>query len=465
VAPGDDRREFDMTVLTSIIGFLFAVGLLVAIHEFGHYWVARRLGFKVLRFSVGFGRPLWRRTAGADGTEYVLGSLPLGGYVKMLDEREGPVPAHEQHRAYNRRPPLARIAVLSAGPAANFLFAVLALWAVYLAGVPGLRPYVGPVADETPAATAGLREEDLIVRVGDEAVQTWEAALLAMYRNVLNRGDVPVTLRSPDGATREAVLEPDVSLRELTRPGNLLPGLGLNVWMPRVPARLGEVMADSPASRAGLTAGDLVLRADDQPIGDWMDFVEFVRANPEAVVDLDIERDGRTLELQVAIGRAEANADVGFFGALPTALDEQSLARLRAEQRYGPVAAAGIAVAKTWEMSSLTLQLFVRMLTGQVSVENISGPINIATYAGDTIRSGAVDFVRFLAIVSVSLGLINLMPIPLLDGGQIVFTAIEGLRGRPLSERVQQLGQQVGLLAVLLLMSIAFYNDLTRHLG
>jgi regulator of sigma E protease len=454
-----------MTIITSIIAFLFAVGLLVAVHEFGHYWVARKLGFKVLRFSVGFGRPLWKRTAGADGTEYVLGSLPLGGYVKMLDEREGPVAPHEVHRAYNRRPPLARIAVLFAGPGANFLFAVFALWIVFLAGVPGLRPYVGAIEAGTPAAVAGLDERDLIVRVRDESVETWEGALLAIYRSVLKRGDVPMTVTAPDGRQREVVLTPTVSLRELTRPGELLPGLGLAIWVPALPAELAEVVPDSPAARAGLLAGDRLLSGDGEAIGSWGDFVRFVRERPGAVVDLQIERAGERMTLAVAIGRSPDGADTGYIGAAPPPLPSEQAAALWSEQRYGPAAAVTNAIAKTWEMSALTLQLFGRMLIGEVSVENISGPINIASYAGDTLRTGLVDFIRFLAIVSVSLGLINLMPIPMLDGGQIVFTAIEGVRGRPLSDQIQQLGQQVGLVAVLLLMSIAFYNDLARHFG
>jgi regulator of sigma E protease len=454
-----------MTILTSIAAFLFAVGLLVAIHEFGHYWVARRLGFKVLRFSVGFGQPLWKRVAGPDRTEYVIGNLPLGGYVKMLDEREGPVAPHEVHRAYNRRPPLARIAVLAAGPGANFLFAVMALWAVYLVGVPGIKPFVGPIEPGTPADVAGLAEEDLILQIGGEPVRTWEGVQLAIYRSVLRDGDVPVVVRDSAGTLRETVLTPGVPLRELTQPGNLLPGLGLSVWRPRQPPRFAEVIVDGPAAAAGLMAGDLVLAADGQPVASWMDFVAFVQRHPGEVVDLSIDREGVELGYQVAIGRAEYDPEVGFIGAAGQLPDAVEWERLRAEQRYGPLAALRNAAAKTWEMSVLTLKLFTRMFVGDVSVKNLSGPINIAAYAGDTVRSGPVDYIRFLAIISVSLGLINLMPIPLLDGGQIVFTAVEGVRGKPLSERIQQLGQQVGLAAVLLLMSIAFYNDITRHLG
>ncbi len=454
-----------MTILTSIVAFLFAVGLLIAVHEFGHYWVARRLGFKVLRFSVGFGRPLWRRTAGVDRTEYVIGSLPLGGYVKMLDEREGPVAEHEVHRAYNRRPPLSRIAVLWAGPAANFLFAVLAFWVVFVVGVPGLRPYVGDIAGDTPAARAGLEEQDLILAVNDEPVQTWEGALLAMYRSVLDHGDVPLRVAGPDGGERDVVLVPSMSLRELTRPGNMLPGLGLKVWVPSLAPVLAEIVPDSPASRAGLEPGDRVLEANGEAITDWSDFVTFVRAHPRERVELRVDRGGEALVLAITIGTAEGDTDAGYIGAAPPPLPPEDVERLWSQQRYGPLQAVGNAAAKTWEMSTLTLGLFGRMLFGEVSVENLSGPINIAVYAGDTLRSGFVDFVRFLAIVSVSLGLINLMPVPMLDGGQIVFTAIEGVRGAPLSDRIQHIGQQIGILAVLLLMSLALYNDISRLIG
>ncbi|MEM9385851.1 MAG: RIP metalloprotease RseP [Pseudomonadota bacterium] len=457
-----------MTILTYVFAFLFAVGLLVAVHEYGHYWMARRLGFKVLRFSVGFGKPLFRRVAGADRTEYVLGSLPLGGYVKMLDEREGPVAEHEVHRSYNRRPPSYRIAVLFAGPAANFLFAIAAFWLIFLVGMPGLRPFVGATDAGTPAAEAGLQVQDLILAVDGNDVQTWEGTLLAIYRTVLDNGEVPLTVeRYASGARDSVVLRPTASLRELTRPGELLPGLGLNVWIPDVPPIIGEVPSDGPAASAGVLPGDRILAVGDAPVDVWSDFVDQVRPFPGRSTSLTVVRaDGSEAVLAITLGeQMDGEERVGYAGVAASPLSSETIDQLWSQQRFGPVVAARNAAAKTWEMTSLTLDLFRRMLFGQVSVENLSGPINIAVYAGDTFRSGFVDFVRFLALVSVSLGLINLMPVPMLDGGQIVFTAIEGVRGSPLSDRVQLLGQQVGIFAVLALMTLALYNDLSRLIG
>jgi regulator of sigma E protease len=443
------------------VAFIVTVCVLVAVHELGHYSVARLFSIKVLRFSIGFGRPLWRRR-GHDGTDFVVGWLPLGGYVKMLDEREGPVPEADRPRAFNRQSVPRRAAVLVAGPAFNLVFAVAAYWFVFVLGVPGLRPIVGEVAAGSHAEAAGVRARDEIVEVGGQPTATWDGAMLELLDSVLDEGRIALRLRAPDGAERTALIEVGEDVAPLTEPGALLSGLGLSVWSPPWPARLGELKEGGAAQAAGLRPGDLVLSADGETIAEWEAWREYVRARPGRTVKVRIERDGRVLELPLAIGEHEEDgARVGRIDA--SAQPPADLgAELRAEQRYPPLAALSVAAEKTWDMSVLTLRMFWKMLWGEVSVRNISGPINIAEFAGYSASSGLVPFLTFLAIVSISLGLINLLPIPLLDGGQLLYAGIEAVRGAPLSHRAELIGQQVGVALLLALMSVAFYNDISR---
>jgi regulator of sigma E protease len=451
-------------VLGSVLAFVVAIALLVAIHEFGHFWVARKLGFKVLRFSIGFGNPLWLHR-GRDGVEYVVAAIPLGGFVRMLDEREGPVAPEHLARAYNRQAVWKRALVLVAGPAANLLAAVLIYWVMLLVGMPGVRPLVGVVTPDSPAAVAGLRAQDEFVMVGGRATPTWESTALALLDTVLaGETRVEVELRDEHGNPRRALLALD-DPRGLTEPGALLERLGLQPWSPTLEPILGEVDADGAAARAGLRSGDRIETVDGAAVADWRGLVAQVQARPDQRLRFGVLRDGEQLELEVRVGSADLEGRaIGRIGVRPF-VPEGLFDRLRSVQRFGPLEAVPEAFERTVDLSVLTLRMLWRMLTGDASLSNISGPINIAQYAGVTAAIGVVAFLGFLAVISVSLGVLNLLPIPVLDGGQLVFLAAEQVTGRPISPAVEAVGQQLGVLLLVALMGLAFYNDIARLLA
>jgi regulator of sigma E protease len=448
----------------SVLGFVVAISVLVAVHEFGHFWVARRLGIKVLRFSIGFGRPLWVRRFGADRTEFSIAALPLGGYVKMLDEREAPVPPQELSRAFNRQSLPVRSAVVLAGPLFNFGFAVIAYWLMFVSGVPGLKPIVGEVQPSSTAAVAGFEAGDELLNLDGRPTPTWDAATLELLDAALAGSSVDIVVRRPDGVQR--VLTMDFALvTDALAKGNLLDNLGLTVWRPKVPAVIDRLIGGGAAEAAGMLPGDRVTAVDGRVVDDWSGWVDYVRANPGRDLLVEVERDGGPVTLTITPRAVEEHGKkIGQIGAYVRRSQEQ-LERVRAEVRYGPLESVGKAFDKTWEMTALTVRTLWGMVSGKASVENISGPISIAQYAGYSVRVGLASFLKFLAIVSISLGVLNLLPIPVLDGGHLLYNLIEWLQGRPLSESSQQLGQQVGILLLLALMSIAFYNDLTRLFG
>lgn len=458
-----------MSFLISVFAFLLAIGVLVAVHEYGHFWVARRLGFKVERFSIGFGRPLVRwHGRDTDRTEYWLSMIPLGGYVKLLDEREGPVAPEDQGRAFTHRPVPHRIAVLLAGAGANFAFAVVAFWMMFMVGVPGVTPVIGSVPAESLAARAGLQEREQILEVGGTRTPTWESVMLALYDDMLSDGVIRLTVATAPDAPSRLVEIPVAGMESrLTEPGALLPGLGLEPWSPSVPAMLGPLVSGGSAARAGLQEGDEILAADGQPVADWNDWVSFVRAHPDERIEVVFQRDGRRERAWLEIDSVVADGQViGRIGAEINLDHARGLAEhLRAEQRYGPVAALAQGWTRTWDMTGLTLRMLGRMVTGDVSVRNISGPISIGQYAGFSLVLGLSTFLNFLAIISISLGILNLLPIPMLDGGQIIYQLVEWVKGSPLSERTLMICQQIGLAMLLVIMSFAFYNDITRLLG
>jgi regulator of sigma E protease len=456
-----------MKMLLFVAAFLVAIGILVAVHEFGHYWVAKRLGFKVLRFSIGFGKPLLtRRGPGPDRTEYCLASIPLGGYVKLLDEREGEVAAAELPRSFTRRPISQRIAVLLAGPAMNLLFATLIYAVLAMVGTEVVKPVVGQVRLDSPAAVAGLKRGDEIVRVGSHPVKDTEELQIDLLRQLSSDGVVPLEVRR-DGQERPVTLRVTQDTRPLTEPGRLLPGLGFDLATWSAAVVIQAVPAGSAGARAGLQAGDRVLGVDGNPMGNSLDFVSIVSASPGRTLDIEVERAGQPVHLHAAVpGVSEQGHQIGRLGiTLAPEKARKWPPGLTEMRRSTPLAALIVGAQKTWDMSSLTVQMLWRMLTGQVSPKNISGPISIAEFAGMSAELGIGAFLSFLAIISVSLGVLNLMPVPLLDGGQVLYQVVEGVKGSPLSERAQSFGQQVGIALLVVLMSLAFYNDISRHLN
>jgi len=455
-----------MKIMIFIAAFLVAIGILVAVHEFGHYWVAKKLGFKVLRFSIGFGKPLLMRVGrDADRTEYCVAAIPLGGYVKLLDEREGDVAPEELHRSFTRRPVWHRIAVLLAGPAMNLIFASVLYAVLAMVGAQVVKPVVGQVRLDSPAAAAGLQRGDEIVRVGDRKVDDVEDLQIALIRRFSGDGLVPLTVMRA-GGEKSVVLRVTEDRVALTEPGRLMPGLGFELATWSAKTVIQDAPPDSAGGRAGLRPGDRILSVDGQPVVNMMDFQSMVSNAPGRDISIEVERGGSRLSIVAAVARVmEQGRPVGRLGVMLAEGTRAWPPGLLAMRRSGPVDAMVLGAVKTWDMSSLTVQMLWRIVTGQVSAKNISGPISIAEFAGISAYLGLTAFISFLAIISVSLGVLNLMPVPLLDGGQIVYQLVEAVKGSPLSERAQNFGQQVGIALLVVLMSLAFYNDISRHLN
>ncbi|MFM1891618.1 MAG: regulator of sigma protease [Pseudomonadota bacterium] len=453
------------SILFKLLAFVVAVGTLVAVHEFGHFWVARRLGVKVLRFSIGFGRPLLRWRGRRDATEYVIAAVPLGGYVKMLDEREGEVAPAERARAFNRQSLTVRSAVVVAGPAFNFLFAILAFWVVLVAGEAGIRPLIAEVAPQSAAAGAGMRPGDEIVAVNQEPTPTWSAVLYRLAAASVQDEVIVLEVRQANGAPAARQLTA-AQIGDLAEREDLLGELGITPDRPTLPPRIGEVLAGEPAEAAGLRPGDLILSANGEAIDDWGAWVDYVQARPGEMLEVRIQRGGTELTLDL-VPAAQERPDGRVIGRIGAANQgsEDLLDRYRVVYRLDPLEAMPVAVHKTWEFSVLTLKVIGRILTGQASVHNLSGPITIADTAGRTASVGWVHFVKFLAIVSISLGVLNLLPIPVLDGGHLVYHAIEAVKGSPLSEEFMLRTQRIGLAILLGLMGLAFYVDISRLFG
>lgn len=445
-----------------LVAFVVALGILIVVHEAGHFWVARRLGVKVLRFSVGFGKPLWVRRVGADRMELVVAALPLGGYVKMLDETEGAVDPAELPRAFNRQPVWKRIAIVLAGPMANFLFAVLAYWAVNIAGLDGLKPVVGRVLDASIAAEAGFREGDLLLHVDGRAVQSWDQHRLYLFRRALDRDAVRVEVRDRDGNVHTRILDLSRFPVEQVNAGLVERGIGL---FPALPPPLPVIGAlePGPAANAGLVAGDRFVAIDGRSVASWDEVATAIGNSPGRALTVTVERDGARREATLTPESVEQDGRrVGRIRIRPQFAELPAEMRVRVQ--FGPGAALAEALESTWSTSWLTLEMLYRMLKLEVSAENISGPITIAQYAGHSAKIGLTPFVLFLAFISISLGVLNLLPIPVLDGGHLMYYSIEAVKGSPVSERSLAWGQQIGVALLVALMILAFYNDLTRLL-
>lgn len=450
-----------MEVFNTVLLTLATLAVLIAVHEFGHFWVARRCGVQVLRFSIGFGKSLfsWRDK---QGTEYSLGAIPLGGYVKMLDEREGEVPQTELHRAFNRKPTLQRIAIVAAGPLANLLLAVVAYWFLFMAGESGYVPLIEDVEPDSIAAVAGLEPGQEIVAVDGRETPTWQALSFRLLDRIGDTGTIRFAVRYPDSAMvyeSEATIEQWLSDQEQP---DLFGGLGLTLFTPEVPPVVGEVVPGSSAAESALLPGDLVLRADGQVMSLWVDWVDYVRARPDQPIQLEFERDGALHQTlltpeRVVDDEGEAIGRVGIAVALPEMPPEM----VRRFPR-GPLEALGAGITRTWELSAFTLNSIKKMVMGLISPKNLSGPITIAKVATASAKSGLESYISFLALLSVSLGVLNLLPIPVLDGGHLLFYLVELLAGRPVPEKIQSMGYQLGLFLVLSMMLLALYNDFSR---
>ena len=520
--------------LTNLVAFIVAISVLVAVHEFGHYIVGRWCGMKVLRFSIGFGKPIWTWIGGKDRTEYCLSNIPLGGYVKFLDEREGPVDEADRGRAFNHRPIPARIVVLLAGPAFNFLFALVAYWVLSMQGVPTLRPVIGEVQPDSYAAAAGLESNVLLIRVGDQAIDDWGTASLSILDEMVATGQVPMVVQDVFGEERAVTIDVGEDRARLTEPGRLFEGLGFmpgqplaaglesNVLLIRVgyqaiddwgtaslsildemvatgqvpmvvqdvfgeeravtidvgedrarltePGRLFEglgfmpgqplaiaeqVTAGAAAEQAGMLPGDRIISVNGEDTLTFNDMAAVIVALPDRTVPIGVVRDGLRQTLYVDVTAVEtADGVVGRIGIASRYL-----------KQFGAVAAVFESFSRTAREATFTVRMLWNMVTREVSIKNISGPISIAQFVGDSARAGFSYVLTILALISISLGVLNLLPIPMLDGGQIVYQTVEWIKGSPMSDRAQMFGQQVGILAILLLMSFAFYNDIARLLS
>ncbi|BBP75147.1 sigma E protease regulator RseP [Pseudomonas gingeri NCPPB 3146 = LMG 5327] len=449
-----------MSALYMIVGTLVALGVLVTFHEFGHFWVARRCGVKVLRFSVGFGTPLLR-WHDRRGTEFVLAAIPLGGYVKMLDEREAPVAPEELDQAFNRKTVRQRIAIVAAGPIANFLLAMAFFWVLAMLGSQQVRPIIGAVESGSIAAKAGLSVGQEIVAIDGEPTTGWSAVNLQLVRRLGESGTLRLQVReqgSTSDSPRELIL--DRWLQGADEP-DPIKSLGIRPWRPALPPLLAELDPKGPAQAAGLKTGDRLLSLNGDAVDDWQQVVDWVRVRPDTKIVLHVERDGAQIDVPLTLAsRGEGKSATGYLGAGVKAVDWPP--EMVREVSFGPLAAIGEGARRTWTMSVLTLDSLKKMLFGELSVKNLSGPITIAKVAGASAQSGVADFLNFLAYLSISLGVLNLLPIPVLDGGHLLFYLIEWARGRPLSERVQGWGIQIGISLVVGVMLLALVNDLGR---
>ena len=447
-----------LSILWSFVAFIVALGILITVHEFGHFWVARRCGVKVERFSIGFGKALWRRSD-RQGTEYVIALIPLGGYVKMLDERVESVPAELRHQAFNNKTVLQRASIIAAGPIANFIFAVFAYWVVFIHGVPGVRPVVGEILNGSVAAEAQITSGMELKAVDGIETPDWDAVRMALIGKI---GDSKATLTVSQFG-EEASQQKQLDLREWQfEPDKQDPvvALGIRPRGPQIETTLAEVQSNSPASAAGLQAGDRIVKVDGQPLTQWQVFAAQVRDNPRKNMALDVERNGEPVALTLTPEAKPGNEAEGFAGVIPRVIplpDEYKTVR-----QYGPFAAIGEASVKTWQLMKLTVSMLGKLITGDVKLNNLSGPISIAQGAGLSAEYGVIYYLMFLALISVNLGIINLFPLPVLDGGHLLFLAIEKIKGGPVSERVQDFSYRIGSILLVLLMGLALFNDFSR---
>ncbi|MBX3641276.1 MAG: RIP metalloprotease RseP [Nitrosomonas sp.] len=451
-----------MSILFTLAAFIIALGILITFHEFGHYLIARWNGVKVLRFSIGFGQPVFRKRIGKDQTEWVVAAIPLGGYVKMLDENEGRVAEKDLSRAFNRQPVGRRFAIVAAGPLANFLLAIALYWLMFILGVEGIKPIIGSIVPNTPVAQAKFEEGETIVRIKNETVESWQDVRWTLLRYAVNQSsDITVETTNQRGEINWRQLDlSGVHPDELE--GDVLGKIGFSAYQPEIKPIIAEVMSGSAGARAGLMVGDEVIAVDDKTVYDWMEFVPEIQSNPGRTVVLEILRRGEVIQLSVTPeAEIEHGRTIGRIGITPV-IDQSVFEALRVMVTYPADEAVRKALEKTWETTVLTLRMLYKMLFGDVSWKNISGPISIADYAGQSAQMGLASYLAFLALISVSLGILNLLPIPVLDGGHLMYYTIEIIKGSPVSEKAMIIGQKIGLAMLFTLMTFAIYNDISR---
>jgi regulator of sigma E protease len=447
--------------MITLLAFVFAIAVLVLFHELGHYAVARLFDVKVLRFSIGFGKVLYTRRFGNGETEWAISAIPLGGYVRMLDEREGEVEEHELRRAFNRKPVLQRIAIVVAGPVSNLLLAVALYFALFSYGVPGIKPVLGEVAANTPAAAAGLQSKQVILSIDGQPTPSWQEIRWALLDIVLQHKDAKLELRTPQGESISRVLGMS-SLTPADLDSDFLQKLGLRPYQPPVYAIIGALVEGEAAQRAGMQVDDRILRVDGRDIALWEDWVNVVRNNPGKALGVEIERKGTLARLSLTPESVTQDGKtIGRVGAAAY-IDKAAFEAMLIEVRYPPAAAFEEALHRTWETAIISLKMMGKMVMGEVSLKNLSGPITIADYAGQSAQIGLGAYVGFLALISISLGVLNLLPIPLLDGGHLLYYSIELLKGSPVPERLWAAGQKIGIALLVTMMAFALYNDISR---
>jgi len=456
--------------MITLLAFIGAIALLVVFHELGHYWVARRCGVKVLRFSIGFGKMIYSKRFASAGTEWVISAIPLGGYVKMLDEREETVAPDELAYAFNRKPVLQRMAIVAAGPLANLLLAIVLYWGLFVYGLPGLKPVLGEVPAGSPAAYAQMQPGETILSINGETIPSWQELRWTLLELALQQGEIKIEARSAQGEPLFHLL--DISgLEAKDLDGEFLDKLGLHSYQPAVLPVIGKIVEGGVAQRAGLQEGDHVLRANGVVMQRWGELVETIRAHPGQTVRLDIQRGEMTSSIELVPQEVDESGPknswpgtrktVGKIGAAPQ-VDHAAWQAMLIEVSYGPLEAFSRSLRKTWETSIITLKMLGKMVLGEVSMKNLSGPITIADYAGQSAETGVTAYLSFLALISISLGVLNLLPIPLLDGGHLLYYVAELVKGSPVSEQAWEIGQKIGIALLGMLMIFAIYNDINR---
>ncbi|MBI2752736.1 MAG: RIP metalloprotease RseP [Betaproteobacteria bacterium] len=450
-----------MNLLHTIAAFVVALGILIVVHEYGHYLAARLCNVRILRFSVGFGRPLviWR--LGPDATEWAIAAVPFGGYVKMLDEREGPVEPHERARAFNRQSVWRRLLIVAAGPAFNLLFAIAVYAGLFMYGLPEARPVAAEPPKGTLAYAAGLRAGDTVRSIDGQPIETWQELRWRVIQGALQRESLAVEVINERREIEQLKLDL-TAFPAAEFEGDALERIGLRLYRPALEPVFGAIVPDSPAERAGLKTGDRVRQADGKSLATWDDLVRTIRERPATPLRLAIERNGERFSVDVVPEAATVNGmQIGRIGAAPL-VPASHAERILVRVRYGPLQALAKSCEKTADIALFSLKMLGKMLVGEVSWKHLSGPVTIADYAGQSAQMGWISYATFLALISVSLAVLNLLPIPLLDGGHLMYYAVEIIRGSPVSERAMELGQRVGLALLLFMMAFAFYNDLNR---